>query len=205
MWRRPQLRRARAGAPLGRSSPRPARAPTRTRSHLRPRLQSRRLLQPLPRPPPRPHLRRAVTLPGRSQAVSSLLRTFEAAAASLITTRIACGRTPSLSTLLAGICVYGSPQHSGGFAGMPAPHAMSSPAKTPAHDAAQALKEHVPQQQEAAQPGPVAKAAAVAPAYPPAAPANNDDEDLEISDEEEGLAADGDGSEVDEDWGGDWE
>ena len=31
-----------------------------------------------------------------------------------------------------------------------------------------------------------------------------DDEDLEISDEE-GLAAEGDGSEVDEDWGGDWE
>ena len=32
----------------------------------------------------------------------------------------------------------------------------------------------------------------------------DDDEDLEISDEE-GLAAGGDGSEVDEDWGGDWE
>ena len=32
----------------------------------------------------------------------------------------------------------------------------------------------------------------------------DDDEDLEISDEE-GLAAEGDGSEVDEDWGGDWE
>ena len=32
----------------------------------------------------------------------------------------------------------------------------------------------------------------------------DDEEDLEISDEE-GLAAEGDGSEVDEDWGGDWE
>lgn len=36
------------------------------------------------------------------------------------------------------------------------------------------------------------------------AAATDDDEDLEISDEE-GLASEGDGSEVDEDWGGDWE
>lgn len=34
--------------------------------------------------------------------------------------------------------------------------------------------------------------------------AEDDDEDLEISDEE-GLAAGGDGLEVDEDWGEDWE
>ncbi len=36
------------------------------------------------------------------------------------------------------------------------------------------------------------------------AAAADEDEDLEISDEE-GLAAEADGSEVDEDWGGDWE
>ncbi len=60
-----------------------------------------------------------------------------------------------------------------------------------------------PQQKEAGQPEPVAKASVAAPKKPPT-PTADDDEDLEISDEE-GLAAEGEGSEVDGDWGGDWE
>lgn len=95
MWRRPQPRRARAGAPLGLSSPLPASAPTRTRSRLRPRLQSQRLPKPLPRLPLRQHLRSAATLLGRSHAVSSLQLTSEAAAASHPETCIACSGTPS--------------------------------------------------------------------------------------------------------------
>ena len=103
-------------------------------------------------------------------------------------------------------CVYDGSWLSVGCIGVPAPDLVISPAKAPAHGA-QAVKEDLPapQQKEDVQPRPVAKAAGAAPKQPPApAAANDDDEDLEISDEE-GLAAEGDGSEVDEDWGGDWE
>ena len=82
---------------------------------------------------------------------------------------------------------------------------MSSPEKASAHDA-EALKEDVPaaQQKEAVQHEAEAKATVAAPKKPSTPAADDDDEDLEISDEE-GLAAEGEGSEVDEDWGGDWE
>lgn len=88
---------------------------------------------------------------------------------------------------------------------MPATGAVSSLAKATAHDA-QAPKEDVPapQEKEAVQPGPVAKGTVAEPKKPATPAADDDDEDLEISDEE-GMAAEGEGSEVDEDWGGDWE
>ena len=89
---------------------------------------------------------------------------------------------------------------------MRAPDPLTSPADAPA-PGAQAVKEDVPatQPKEDVQPVPVAKAAGAAPKQPPApAAAGEEEEDLEISDEE-GLAAEGEGSEVDEDWGGDWE
>ena len=88
---------------------------------------------------------------------------------------------------------------------MPTPSTLTSPAKSSAPDA-QLVKGGVPpsQQKEGAQLEPVAKVAVAAPKTGSAPGADDDDEDLEISDEE-GMAAEGDGSEVDEDWGGDWE
>jgi len=89
------------------------------------------------------------------------------------------------------------------FTGVLAPTAEISPAKDPAQEDL-GLKEIVPApKQETVAAAPSLKAATADPKTAPA-PAAGDDENLEISDEE-GLAAEGDGSEVDEDWGGDWE
>ena len=81
--------------------------------------------------------------------------------------------------------------------------ALGSPAKT-------ALGSSAPAKQDAPKPD-LEGAAAAAGEAGTSEKANkvpvsveDDDEDLEISDEE-GLAAEGDGSEVDQDWGGDWE
>lgn len=79
---------------------------------------------------------------------------------------------------------------------------MRSPAKASAEDAAP-LKQKAPAPQDKE----AAPAAVLADTKDPknaTASAAHDDEDLDISDEE-GSHAEGDGSEVDEDWGGDWE
>ena len=89
------------------------------------------------------------------------------------------------------------------FTGVPAPTAEISPVKDSAQEAP-GLKENVPApKQETVADAPSLKAATAAPKTAPA-PAAGDDDDLEISNEE-GLAAEDGGSEVDEDWGWDWE
>ena len=89
------------------------------------------------------------------------------------------------------------------FTDVPARTAEISPAKDSAQEAL-VLEENAPApRQETVAAAPSLKAATAAPKTAPA-PAAGDDENLEMSNEE-GLAAEGDGSEVDEDWGGDWE